>query len=73
MFLPLTNDRGERVYMNMMLVECIMPFDAARFESHESSCRSQLICGKGDYFRVRETVEEIHSLIERARTGPPVN
>ena len=65
MFIPLTNDRGERIYMNMALVQCIMPFDAARFESHERSCRSQLVCGEGNNYRVRETVDEIHALVKR--------
>jgi len=74
LFIPLTNDRGEPIYVNMALVQCIMPFDAIRFESHESRCRSQLVCGEGNSYRVRETVDEIHALVERAaRQGPPVN
>jgi hypothetical protein len=62
MFMPFTNNDGQRVYVNMALVECIMPFDAQRFQSHESKCRSQLCCGTAHY-RVRETVDEILALV----------
>jgi hypothetical protein len=62
MFVPLTNDRGERIYVNMTVVQCIMPFDAASFQSHERNCRSQLTCGTAQY-RVRETVDEIRALM----------
>lgn len=70
MFVPLTNDRGERIYVNMALVQCIIPFDAASFESHERHCRSQLFCGTATYYRVRETVEEILALMPTGEKAP---
>ena len=70
MFVPLTNDRGERIYVNMALVQCITPFDAEYFESHESRCRSQLCCGTATYYRVRETVDEILALVPTGEKAP---
>jgi hypothetical protein len=62
MFIPLMNDRGERIYVNMMLVQCLMPFDATHADSYERRCRSGISCA-GGYYRVRETVEEIRALM----------
>ena len=74
MFIPLTDDRGERIYVNMALVQCLMPYDAQDFHYQQRSCRSRLRYGEGVYDTVRETVEDIHALVERAAGhGPPVN
>jgi hypothetical protein len=69
MFVPLTDDRGERIYVNMTRVECIMPFDAQRFQSHETRCRSQVCCTTAHY-RVRETVEEVLALVSAGEKTP---
>jgi hypothetical protein len=69
MFVPLTNDRGERLYVNMALVQCLMPFDATHADSYERRCRSQLSCA-GGYYRVRETVEEIQALMGAGEKTP---
>ena len=69
MFIPLMNDRGERIYVNMMLVQCLMPFDATHADSYERRCRSEISCA-GGYYRVRETVEEIIALVEQAHQRP---
>lgn len=62
MFIPLTNNNGERVYVNLALVVRIAPYDGASADDPYGNCRSQLLYGDGAALHVRETPEQIMAL-----------
>jgi hypothetical protein len=74
MFIALTNDREERVYINMALVVRVAPYDGASEGGPYGRCRSQLLYGDGEAIYARETPEQIMEKtgdLPRTRRSPP--
>ena len=62
MFISLTNNGGEPVYVNMALVVRVAPYDGESEGGPYGRCRSQLLFGDGEALHVRETPEQIMDL-----------